>query len=379
MGEANLHEVERRFVSLECATSTMMGMSMGMCPHPCQGMYYFPTGKRPRTAFIASDYSSDFSEHFMAEYFARRGFGFLGWNTRFHGNEQHFLLEHALVDIDTGVRWLWEQADVEQVILLGSSTGGSLMAAYQAQSVDFNLSPLPDCEIPMETREMLGGDYYVSLCAHAGRPEVLTHWLDPSVVDESDPTKINERINMYNPGFGPPYNDVFIRHYREAQRERNDSITEWAKSELIRMRGLLMYDRTFLVYRTWADLRLMDGDRAAGVCYVGNPRNANWGPRGMGMINTLRSWLNMWSMKHSPCRGVLNLERVGIPALVIQTLSDCGVFPEDAKTLFNDLGSDDKTLEFTRGDHCLTEPEDARDVHADIICEWLKERGVLPV
>ena len=35
-------------------------------------------------------------------YLAERGFGFLGWNTRFRGNEAHFLLDHALAEIGVG-------------------------------------------------------------------------------------------------------------------------------------------------------------------------------------------------------------------------------------------------------------------------------------
>ena len=41
---------------------------------------------------------------------AARGMGFLGWNTRFRNNESWFLLEHALVDVGAGVRWLREEA-----------------------------------------------------------------------------------------------------------------------------------------------------------------------------------------------------------------------------------------------------------------------------
>ena len=44
---------------------------------------------------------------------AERGYGFLGWNTRFRGAEDQFILEHALVDIAVGMRWLKEVAGVE--------------------------------------------------------------------------------------------------------------------------------------------------------------------------------------------------------------------------------------------------------------------------
>ena len=97
-------------------------------------------------AFIATHYNVDFSEHYLASFMAERGFAFLGWNTRFRGNEAHFLLDHALAEIGVGVRWLREQAGAEQVVLLGNSGGGSLMAAYQSQatepSVRFGIEPL---------------------------------------------------------------------------------------------------------------------------------------------------------------------------------------------------------------------------------------------
>jgi len=55
---------------------------------------------------IATHYNVDFSEHYMAELMASRGYGFLGWNTRFRGLEHWFTLDHALVDIGVGARWL---------------------------------------------------------------------------------------------------------------------------------------------------------------------------------------------------------------------------------------------------------------------------------
>ena len=102
--------------------------------HPCQGIYWTPKGQRPRTALIATHYNVDFAEHYIAPYFAARGFGFLGWNTRYRGAEDQFILEHALIDIGVGVRWLREEAGVERVVILGNSGGGSLMGAYQAEA-----------------------------------------------------------------------------------------------------------------------------------------------------------------------------------------------------------------------------------------------------
>ena len=46
-----------------------------------------------------------------------------------------FLLEYALIDIGAGVDWLKTEAGADVVVLLGNSGGGSLMAAYQSQSL----------------------------------------------------------------------------------------------------------------------------------------------------------------------------------------------------------------------------------------------------
>src|SRR5215470_5616599 len=130
--------IVREFVGLP---SPVVGRA-GAGGHPCQGIYHRPAAGRPRVAFIATHYNVDFSEHYLASFMAERGFGFLGWNTRFRGNEANFLLDHALAEIGVGVRWLREQAGVERVVLLGNSGGGSLMAAYQSQATEPNVRPV---------------------------------------------------------------------------------------------------------------------------------------------------------------------------------------------------------------------------------------------
>jgi hypothetical protein len=370
-----MSDFERRFVSLASPTAGRNGAGF----YPCQGLYYTPRAAAPRVAFIATHYNVDFSEHYLGEFMARRGFGFLGWNTRFRGNEAFFLLEHALVDIGAGVRWLRREAGVECVVILGNSGGGSLMGAYQSQAVEPNIAPTPGLKLPPAVLELPPADLYVSLCAHAGRPEVLTAWMDPSVTDERDPTSVDPALDMYNPANGPPYGTEFVTRYRAAQEARNHRITDWVLGELERLRGKGLFDRAFTMQRTWADLRLLDGsldpsERAVGVCYAGDPKAANYSPRGIGLTNTLRTWLSMWSLRESHCRGAPHLERIKLPALVIQSRADTGVFPSDAQGIHDALGSTDKTLEFVTGDHYLEHPGTARDHVADMIAAWVGAR-----
>jgi pimeloyl-ACP methyl ester carboxylesterase len=348
---------------------------------PTQGVYHHLKGTQPRTAFVATHYNVDFSEHYMAELMATRGYGFLGWNTRFRGVESYFTLENALVDIGVGVRWLREEAGVENIVLLGNSGGGSLMAAYQSQATDPNLKPLLGVPVPDAALELMPCDFYVSTNAHPGRPEVLTNWFDPSITDENDPTSVDPELDMYNPDNGPPYSAEFIERYRAAQVARNNRITAWALEELERVRAKGCFDRMFNMHRAWADPRYLDAsldpnDREIGVCYLGPPKFFNYSPFGIGSSNTIRTWLSMWSLEHSQCRGIPHLERINVPSLVVQSMADAGVFPVDAHIIHDNLAAEDKTLEFIAGDHYLQTPDDARDVVADLVAGWLQARGV---
>ncbi len=177
--------VTREFVGMDSPTARRAGSG----GHPCQGLYHRGVGRKPKVAMIAIHYQIDFSEHYLADYMATRGIGFLGWNTRFRGFESSFLLDHALVDIGVGVRWLREVQGVETIVLLGNSGGGSLMAAYQAQAVDPHVTPLEGMRPAAGLTDLPPADGYVASAAHPGRPDVLTAWMDASVVDENDPSQ----------------------------------------------------------------------------------------------------------------------------------------------------------------------------------------------
>lgn len=367
-----MSEVRRQLVALETATGRVNGAGF----HPGQGIWYTAGERPPSVGVVASHYNVDFSEHYLAERLARRGLGFLGWNTRYRGNDSWFLLEHALVDIGAGVRWLREQAKVDTVVLLGNCGGASLMAAYQSQALGPTIEPSPGLGLPPALAELEPGNLYVSLQAHPGRPEVLTHWLDPSVEDEADPLSRDPDLDMYDEANGPPYDEAFVARYRAAQEARNERITDWVETELERCSSAGTFDRNFTVHRTWADPRFMDpaldpSEREPRRCLGGDPRWLNSSPYGIAATCTLRTWLSMWSLRRSQCRGAPHLGRIAIPALVIQSRADVGVFPSDAVAIYEALGSKDKELQWMDGDHYLEAPETARHEAADRISSWL--------
>jgi hypothetical protein len=368
--------VDRDIVGLEAPAAPRYGYGLS----PCRGVYHRPAGRTPRVAFVAAHYNLDFGEHYLGPHLARRGFGFLGWNTRYCGREAYFLIDRAIVDIGVAVRWLRAHG-VEVVVILGNSGGGSLMAAYQAQTA----APVIRAPYGMELAEGLddlpGAQLYVSVAAHPGRPEVLTNWMDPAVVDERDPLRTDPELDMYDPSNGPPFSPEFVVRYREAQRARNHRITAWAKDELERVLAAGYSDGVFTLQRTWADLRFVDpaldpSDRPTPACYRGDPKTTNRGVDGLGTLNTLRTWLSMWSLEESQCRAPEHLGAIDVPALVVQPTMDAGVFPSDARAIFDGLASTDKRLVDMPGDHYFRGvPGTPRADVAELIGEWVRERA----
>jgi hypothetical protein len=363
----------REFVS-EVAPTMSRAAAGG---RPCQGVWYAPD-RPPNVALVATHYEVDFSEHYLADLMAERGLGFLGWNTRYRGQGHFFTLEQALVDIGVGVAWLRKRG-VDTVVLLGNSGGASLMGAYQSQAIDPNIAPTAGSSLPPEVSTLPPADLFVSLNAHPGRPDVLTAWLDPSVTDETDPLSVDGSLDMFDPAHGPPYSSEFLTRYRAGQERRNQAITDWCRDEMKRLRAAGARDRTFSVYRTWADPRFLDlaldhSERPTG-CYFGDPRVANYSPFGLAATNTLRSWLSMWSLSESHCRAEPHLARITQPAYVLQSTADQGCFPSDARIIFDALASSDKTLDFIPGDHYLQTPDGARGSTADMIAAWVRGRA----
>lgn len=370
----SLDGIEREFIGRVSSTAPRI-LAGG---HPCQGIYHKLPGTKPKVALIATHYNVDFSEHYIAPYFARQGFGFLGWNTRYRGFEDQFLLHHAMLDIEVGVRWLREEAGVEHVVIFGNSGGGSLMGAYLAESI----APTQHGELhgkPQEIYQNLtGGDLYISFNAHQGRPEVLTDWLDASVIDENDPVATDPALDPFNKDNGPPYSAEFIKKYRAAQRARNQRITDWAKVELKRLNDAGIPDRIFPLFRVWGDIRCVDptidpSTRKPNWCYRGVPEVANRTPS-IGRANTLKTWLNMWSLETSPCQGKPHLNKLNVPSLVVQGTGDTGVFPSDAQKIHDFIGHTDKQLELIPGEHYFEDSTENRQHAADLVGAWIKSK-----
>lgn len=354
---ATYDDVEQRHMSIESATAKR---SMTGQP-PCIGIYWTKKGQDPKVAFMLVHYSADFTEHYLAGPLASRGFGVFGYATRYRAMEEYFVLEKALDDIAAGTKWLQENTSVEKLIFIGNSGGGSLMAAFQARAE--------------KDHSIRGGDAFVFLNAHPGRADVLTTWLDPSVIDENDPLKTNPALDMYNPVNGPPYSEEFQKTYREAQRQRNHRITAWAKTEQKRLNDAGIKDRIFTVDRTFADLRFMDpsldpSERPSPACFYGDPAAANKNIGLLARANTLETWLSMWSLEESKSRFALQAASFSLPTFVVQTDADVGVFPSMAQGIYDSVGSKNKAIRFIPGAHFFEDGPKNLNAAADLLAEW---------
>ena len=150
------------------------------------------------------------------------------------------------------------------------------------------------------------------------------------------------------------------------------------KAALARLNAAGIPDRIFPLFRVWGDLRCMDpaidpSDRAPGQCYRGDPAVANRTPS-IGRANTIRTWLSMWSLETSKCMGEPHLSKFDMPALVVQGSADTGVFPSDARKIFDFIGSADKRLEMLPGAHYFEDSTKHRDDAADLMAGWIREK-----
>ena len=82
----------------------------------------------------------------------------------------------------------------------------------------------------------------------------------------------------------------------------------------------------------------------------------------------------MWSLETSLCRGEPHLTRIKVPALVVQSLADAGVFPSDARAIWGYLGAADKTLELVEGAHYFEDSVRERTAVADLMAAWIEAR-----
>ncbi len=310
----------------------------------CEGVRFVPTGKPSKTLAVFMHPSSTLQLLPMPQALAKAGVHVLCAGSRYARNDTPLIMEKVLLDLGAYIRRAKEHWGYEKVLLCGWSGGGSLALFYQSQA-----------EKPTLVQGLAAADGMIFQAAHLSRAQILSEWIDPSVIDEADPDRRDLELDIYNPKCPnqPPYSKDFIQTFRSAQLRRMRRRTEWVKETLKKLKGDEM-ERGFVTYRTMCDVRFMDpavdpNDRKPRWCYLGKPETANTGPVGIARFSTLRAWLSQWSVDDSNADGPRCARSISVPLLAIENSADDAVPQPHARIIHDAAGSRDKTFRVIKG------------------------------
>jgi len=163
----------------------------------------------------------------MINALARAGHHVIYCNSRFRGTDSALLMEKVVEDLGECIRDAKERLGYTKVVLAGWSGGGSLSAFYQQQAQRPTVTASPSGDGPDLTQlGLIPADGIMLLAAHISRHGTMTEWLDASILDETDPTRRDPELDLYDPANPnqPPYTAEFLERYRSAQIARNRRI-----------------------------------------------------------------------------------------------------------------------------------------------------------
>jgi pimeloyl-ACP methyl ester carboxylesterase len=351
---------------------------------------YTDDSKRPQTAITIMHPTTDWRQHFILRPLAERGIAALGFTTRYSRREAELVLEHTILDMAAGVKFLRARG-YERVCSIGNSGGGEIVAVYQSQVENPTITATPLGDPPDLTKaELPPIDGLIFLNAHPGRAHSLTESLDPSVggEDRNDPFKYDPSLDMYNPENGPPYSKEFQARYEKAQIERNHKITRWCQRKLKELETVgnpRLTDATFLVHRTVANLKFLDfsidpSDRSGLTIWDETPALANYTPgplRGNHTrlrIMTLRSWISQRGLATSHFDVYKHAPHCHVPTLVVVGTADATSTPSRARQVLDHVpGEVKKFVTIKDGTHFMRGQVDKQLEAADSIAQWLRE------
>ena len=242
-------------------------------PGATKGALYRPdSGPAPHVAILLAHRTGNFMNHIATRELSARGFLVLGMNPRSDNSEAAVNWEENALDVKQGIEYLRKQAGITKVVLLAHSGGGPTMSFYQAvaeKGVAYckGANKLTECGDDLAGLPKADGIVFVD--AHPGNSVNGLRSLNPAVIDDADPKKLDPALDPYNPanGYKPDgtstYSPEFQKKYFAAQAARMNRLIDKALRERKDMRaGVAPYpdDDVFLVVRG-EGARLMELDR----------------------------------------------------------------------------------------------------------------------
>jgi len=320
---------------------------------------------------------------------ADAGFHVLCAASRYARNDSALIMEKVALDLGAWLQFARAELDYEKIVLVGWSGGGSLSLFYQAQAEAPTITQTPAGDpVDLTSAGLTMADGVIFIAAHLSRAETLTEWLDPSVLDETDPDIRDAEFDIYAPDCPnqPPYSADFVRAFRAQQVARNRKITAFCQEKLAELarRGGREVERAFVVHRTMCDVRRLDpsidpNGRRPEWCYMGDPRTVNVGPVGLARYSSLRSWLSQWSFDLSNAKGPMNAARIRkTPVLQIVNGADDAVPATHNPAIRNALATTDKSyVEIERATHYYLGQPELLAACIDAVRGWCTERRLI--
>jgi pimeloyl-ACP methyl ester carboxylesterase len=240
-------------------------------PGPVKGALYKPdSGPAAHVAVLIIHRTANVLASPATRELSSRGFMVLAVNPRSDNNEAAVHFEINALDIKSGVEFLRKQPGITKIVLWGHSGGGPATSFYQAvaeQGPSYCRGPDKLSECDDSLAGLPKADGLILVDAHPGISVNGLRSLNPAVVDEHDPKKLDPALDPFNPANGykdgaSRYSDEFKRRYFKAQADRMNRLIDAALAELKAMKsGSAPYpDDDAIVVRRFEGARLMELD-----------------------------------------------------------------------------------------------------------------------
>lgn len=350
-------EIESEWVHLSYEAPTLMrevyGYAGGRSAIALEGVRFKPVGRPSKTLIIYMHPASTLQLLPIPRAMAHAGVHVLCAGSRYARNDAPLIMENVVLDYGAYVNHARTVWGYERVVVAGWSGGGSLTAFFQAQAEKPTITQTPAGDA-VDFSQLIAGDAMIFHAAHLSRAEVLRDFIDPSVLDETNPAIRDRELDLYSPENPnkPPYDAGYLEYFRGAQLARVRRRTALVKEVLHDLRSgqASEMERGLLTHRTLAEPRFLDGaidpnDRKVGWCFLGEPEASNSSPAGIARFSTLRAWLSQWSIDDTQSHALKHARSISVPLLAIENSADDAVPQPHTQLFYDAVGSRNKRFE----------------------------------